>query len=88
MMLNQILGVPSFAGIPTAPELCHSRPATDWENGTPQCPPMTPSTSAWFNWEALIFRARRCEYELIDLLHTAVHDRQSRPANLKIDTSR
>ena len=29
--------------------------------------------------------ARRCEYELIDLLHTAVHDRQSRPTNLKID---
>src|SRR5450631_2585775 len=32
--------------------------------------------------------ARRCEYELIDLLHTAVRDRQSRPANLKIDASR
>ena len=44
--LNQIRAVPSFAGIPTAPELCHRRPATDWENGTPQCPPMTPSTPA------------------------------------------
>src|SRR5664279_1019164 len=30
--------------------------------------------------------ARRREYELIDLLHTAVHDGQPCPANLKIDT--
>src|SRR5450759_3609403 len=32
--------------------------------------------------------ARRREYELIDLLDTAVHDRQSCPANWEIDTSR
>jgi hypothetical protein len=32
--------------------------------------------------------ARRCEYELIDLLNTAVGDRQSRPSYLEIYTSR
>ena len=38
--------------------------------------------------EGFSLRTRRCEYELIDLLHTAVHDRQPCSADLKIDTSR
>ncbi|MBI1986459.1 MAG: hypothetical protein HYS64_07265 [Rhodospirillales bacterium] len=42
---NQPRGVPSLAGMPTTPALCHSRPPTTCVNGTPAWPATTPSAS-------------------------------------------
>src|SRR3546814_11992842 len=42
-MLYQTRGVPSFAGRPIAPALCHSLPSTSSVKGRPEWPQITPS---------------------------------------------